>query len=312
MTSQQIAPVLFLIFNRPDVTQQVFDEIRKAKPSQLFIAADGPRGGNENDVIRCAKTREVVTQIDWECEVKTLFREENLGCGKAVSGAITWFFDNVEAGIILEDDCLPNQSFFSFTSQMLDLHKDDCQVFHISGYTWVDSDNLDKPYYFMRYSNIWGWATWKRAWAHYNYRMSNISDDNLEGILSELSLTKEERYFQRMTFNETVRGNVDTWDYQWKFAIFKAKGYCVTPKYTLIENIGNVSGATRNINLRNALKVRNEPIKIDDSRLPLLDVEFENQHRIKYIWPKANYFYTLKSFKQKVKNVLMKVKRIFN
>lgn len=301
------APVLFLIFKRPDTTLQVFNTIREARPKHLFIAADGPRKGNDDDFIKCAETRKIVEHVDWECEIKTLYRDENLGCGRAVSEAITWFFNQVEAGIILEDDCLPNQSFFQFTSKMLRLYQNDHQVYHVSGFSWVMEESSDQPYFFMRYPNIWGWATWSNRWQNYQFQLSEISKREIKQCLAGLDLTKEESYFQKMTFTETAKGNVDTWDYQWKFTCLLNQGLCITPNFTMIQNIGNVPGSTRNINLDKALT----PKYIDDSKLekkaPKLELDFEKLHRSIYIWPKARYFYTLHTFKEKMKQLLIKI-----
>ncbi len=308
---ESCAPVLFLIFKRPDTTQRVFNAIRDAKPKQLFIAADGPRSGNEDDEVKCAETREIVERVDWECEVKTLFRKDNLGCGRAVSEAITWFFENVEEGIILEDDCLPNQSFFDFMTLMLIYHKQDSRVYHISGFSWVTDNESNDDYFFMRYPNIWGWATWNDRWNMYHYSLSEISERKVESELSKLDLTKEEMYFQKMTFKETAKGNVDTWDYQWKFTCFFNNGLCITPKFCLVENIGNVLGATRNINLEKALPPKEVLINEIERMEPIVDLNFENTHRQTYIWPKANYFYTLKSLRHRFKTSIFKLNSLF-
>ena len=126
-------PVLFLIFNRPDTTQQVFDEIRKARPEQLYVAADGPRKDQSADYELCKKTRDIIQQVDWDCKVFTCFRDENLGCKRSVSSAIDWFFSHVEEGIILEDDCVPDQSFFPFCQELLEKYRDDTRIMMISG-----------------------------------------------------------------------------------------------------------------------------------------------------------------------------------
>jgi len=155
-------PVLFLIFKRLDTTKQVFEQIKKAKPPRLYIAADGPRDYVEGEAEKVKAAREyVLSNIDWNCEVKTLFREKNLGCGKAVSEAITWFFENEEQGIILEDDTVPSQSFFWFCEELLNRYKDEKKVWHIGGTNFQDGiirGNGD--YYFSALNHIWGWASW--------------------------------------------------------------------------------------------------------------------------------------------------------
>jgi len=147
-------PVLFLIFNRPDTTKQVFEAIREYQPKQLFIAADGPREEKHNEKELCEETRKIAQKVDWDCEVKTLFRNENLGCRDAVSSAIDWFFENVEDGIILEDDCLPNQSFFKFCEEMLELYKNDTRIMHISGNNLLNNVKSKTDYYFSKIEHI--------------------------------------------------------------------------------------------------------------------------------------------------------------
>jgi len=152
------APVLLLIFNRPDTTQLVFNKIRKARPAELYIAADGPRKNQPDDPENCRKAREILRQVDWDCKISTLFREENLGCKIGVSSAIDWFFSEVEEGIILEDDCVPDQSFFQFCQELLARYRDDKRVMMISGDNFqFGRRRTDYSYYFSQYVHIWGW-----------------------------------------------------------------------------------------------------------------------------------------------------------
>jgi len=168
------SPVLFLIFNRPETTQQVFSAIRKAKPPRLYVAADGPRSDYPNEDEKCEHSRKIATNVDWDCEVKTLFRDQNLGCRLAVSQAISWFFENEPEGIILEDDCLPSQSFFWFCQELLEDFRNDKQVGAICGFY---SNELDyKPsasYFFSRYMRVWGWAGWRRTFEEYDSHLKN-------------------------------------------------------------------------------------------------------------------------------------------
>ena len=158
-------PVLFLIFNRPELTEKVFQKIQDAQPKYLFVAADGPRDNKYGEKDLCEKTRAVVLEnITWECEVKTLFRTENLGCRTAVSSAINWFFENVEEGIILEDDTVPDNSFFSYCQALLEKYRNHEQIMMITGDNFQDGIKRGNgSYYFSRYVHIWGWASWRRA-----------------------------------------------------------------------------------------------------------------------------------------------------
>ena len=174
-TNKFNTPILFLIFNRPDTTFKVFEEIRKIKPAKLYIAADGPRPNVIGEEEKCTASRNIIKQVDWDCDVKTLFREKNLGCKIAVSSAISWFFENVEEGIILEDDTFPTQSFFWFCQELLDFYRNDSRIMHISGNNFqLGKIRGEGSYYFSKYNHIWGWATWKRAWRFYDVSLNTF------------------------------------------------------------------------------------------------------------------------------------------
>lgn len=152
--------VLFLVFNRPETTKTVFEAIRKAKPKRLYIAADGPRKHREGENEKVSSVRQIVTYVDWPCDVKTLFRDENLGCKSAVSGAITWFFNHEEEGIILEDDCLPHPDFFPFCESLLKRYANDERIWVITGNNFQNGiQRGEASYYFSRYNHVWGWAS---------------------------------------------------------------------------------------------------------------------------------------------------------
>ncbi len=232
-------PVLFLVFNRPEPTQKVFEQIRLAKPQQLFIAADGPRAGKEGEAAKCEAVKQIVSQIDWECDVQTLFREENLGCKQAVSSAINWFFEQVEAGIILEDDCLPNQSFFSYAQTLLEKYRNDDRIMIISGDNFqAGLKRGNASYYFSRYPHIWGWATWRRAWQKYDITMSGFPTFKNQNQIENLFTSAAEQNFWMHNFEEVFQNKVDTWDFQWVYAIYSHDGLCIMPNVNLISNIG--------------------------------------------------------------------------
>jgi hypothetical protein len=232
-------PVLFLIFNRPDTTKRVFNEIRRAKPAELYIAADGPRKTKPGELELCNKTRAIVKEIDWNCEVRTLFRDENLGCKEAVSSAINWFFKNVDYGVILEDDCVPDQSCFGFCHELLNSYKDDKRVMMVSGTNYLfNRIKIAESYYFSRFYSIWGWATWKRAWEFYELDMSSWPKYKNSGQLSIFYPDKTVKNFYETIFQSTYEDKIDTWDYQWIYSCISANGFAIAPKYNLISNIG--------------------------------------------------------------------------
>jgi hypothetical protein len=238
--------VLFLVFNRLDTTKQVFEAIRQAKPPRLYIAADGAREVKVGETEKVKAVREyIMSNIDWECEVKTLFRNENLGCGFAPASAITWFFENEEMGIILEDDCLPSQSFFWFCEELLERYKNDMRIFLISGYnkqnSWEEKKN---DYFFSNLGGIWGWASWRRAWEYYDIEMSDIENfienNNFVNIFGE----KFGKIRQDTIYKSIIINKMDAWDYQWAYARHKNNGLACVPMKSLIENIGFGDDAT--------------------------------------------------------------------
>lgn len=231
--------VLFLVFNRLDVTKQVFAQIRQAKPTKLYIACDGPRRHKAGEDIVVADLRNyLLSNIDWQCEIKTLFRDVNLGCGKAVSDGISWFFANEAMGIILEDDCIPSQSFFYFCQELLIKYKDDRRIWHISGSSFLDPNDLqDSSYYFSTMSQIWGWATWANRWCEYDIHMKKYDNFLRHRYLDNIANTLRGKIWHQYLFKDNL-GKTSNWDCQWYFTILINHGLCVTPKVNLIKNVG--------------------------------------------------------------------------
>ncbi len=240
-------PVLFLAFNRPETTEKVFDAIRMAQPARLFIALDGERTHVVTDNERCACVKEIVSNIDWPCEVKTLFRDENLGCKRAVSSAIDWFFSQVEEGIILEDDCLPSPDFFRFCEAMLQHYRTDTRIMQICGSNlhrgWVR--DADYSYHLGFYGCIWGWATWRRAWSSYDVDVEKYPEIRLKGILKDVLIDDFDLMMRYHVMKGVLDGSNDTWDYQWTFAKLINNGLSITPNVNLVTNIGFGEDATR-------------------------------------------------------------------
>lgn len=244
----QVPPVLFIIFNRPSTTEVVLEEIRKAKPKKLFIAADGPRKGRPGDNEKCQAARAVASKIDWDCEVKTLFRDENLGCGRGPAGAISWFFDHVEEGIIIEDDVKPAPEFFRFCAEMLERYRDDTRVMEIAGASLPNSIMKNSPYsyFFSDWDNIWGWATWKRAWKHFDYEIKNYPEVTKKGYLLSNYSSIYERYHLEYMLDRSYYENdkITWWDPQWGFARKINSGLVIIPTKNMIVNLGFGADAT--------------------------------------------------------------------
>lgn len=229
--------VLFMVFNRPDKTKQVFESIRKAKPPRLYVAADGPRKGREQEEKYVERVRKIATAVDWPCELKTLFREKNLGCKKAISSGITWFFEQEEQGIILEDDNLPDPSFFIFAEKMLEKYKQDKQVWQICGNNPKNPGLESSEHFLSKIPSCWGWASWRDRWSHYDANMKYWNKKS-ELVIHDKVPRRVYRDYKNC-FKQTKLGLVDTYDYQWTCLILINNGFVIKPYANLISNIGD-------------------------------------------------------------------------
>lgn len=243
--SQFPVPILFIIFNRPDNAQEVFNRIREIKPEYLYVHADGARENNESDAELCPKCREIIKQVDWDCEVKTLFRDTNMGLKYGVSSAISWFFENVEEGIILEDDCLPDKSFLYFCQEMLEHYRNDMRIMHITGNNFQEGlTRGDGSYYFSRLPHIWGWASWRRAWRLYDVEFVQFEQFIKNNLIKNIFEQKDAHKYWNRLFTLVKNGKLNTWDYQWAYAVFLNNGLCIIPNENLVANIGFGSDST--------------------------------------------------------------------
>lgn len=263
-------PVAFFIFNRPDLTQRVFTAIAAHRPPRLFVVADGPRCDVEAGM--CEQARAVLNQINWPCELETNFSVTNLGCKRRVSSGLDWVFSRVDEAIILEDDCLPHADFFSFCHEMLERYRENDRVMSISGDCFAPFGEITTDYLFSRYVHIWGWATWRRAWQHYDVEMK-MWPRYKRKMNKYFTSTNEARYWTMM-FNEVASGRLDTWDVQWQFACLINQGLSIVPRSNLISNLGFRHDATHTKNPSNfsslvtsELSVENHPGKIQVDEL---------------------------------------------
>lgn len=258
-------PVAFFIFNRPDLTLRVFERIRDAKPQKLFIIADGARFPEEEN--KCKEARNIVQKIDWDCEVLTAFSDVNLGCKLRLSSGLDWVFSKVGEAIILEDDCLPDPTFFKFCSELLEYYRNDERVMMISGDNFcLGNQRTHYSYYFSRYINIWGWATWKRAWQCYDVEMKLWNEIKDENWLQDIFLDHRTVEYWSDNFQKTYDGEIDTWDYQWVLACWINSGYSIVPNYNLVSNIGfgNDSSHTKYTKSKsNAMSRKSMPFPIN-------------------------------------------------
>ena len=291
-------PILFIIFNRPDTTHLVFESIRKLKPKYLFVAADGPRLDKQEDIEKCKKVRSII-KVDWECKVQTLYSKQNLGCGIGPSSAISWFFDHVNEGIILEDDCLPHPEFYNFCEDLLKKYRSNPLISSISGTNFQNGRKRGNgSYYFSVHNRIWGWATWKRTWEKYDYYLKNIDDKESQYIVQNLFKKKDEHAYWLKVFNNSkkTQTNNSAWDFQFMFLQWKIGSLTITPNVNLVSNIGYGLDATHTSWGKNNPNLNRQigpifplihPNKIER------EWKADEYYFSKFIKPKSNFTYRL-------------------
>jgi len=240
-------PVVFIVFNRPDVTARVFEQIARARPPRLLVIADGPRPDRPGEAERCAATRAIATRVDWDCELLTNFADTNMGCGRRVSSGLDWAFEQAEELIVLEDDCVPDPAFFRFCQDLLRRYRDDKRVMMIGGTNVLSEWKADRQSYHFSYpGGVWGWASWRRAWRHYDFEMSRWRDPEIQARIADLLVDPLQIAHTREAFDRMCHrpGTLDTWDYQWNFARFVQGGLAIVPAVNLVSNLGFTPEAT--------------------------------------------------------------------
>ncbi len=278
------APVLLITFNRPDTTKQVWEVLRKAKPQKLYVYNDGPRPDNHNDLIARHEIENILNKIDWKCKLETNFPVNNQGCGHGVSGAISWALNNEDRLIILEDDCVPILPFFQFCNYCLEKYKGDECVMQIAGNNYTENHNFtDTDYFFSKFGHIWGWATWKRAWKHFDYNMTDwpsFRDNNKIELVADSKIFIQ--YFTKI-FNEYYQNDKRPWAIRWMFAKIKNNGLSIIPRVNLVKNIGSIGTHSRGefkYNVADKFFIKNEPASI------ICNERYDEYHFKQHINPK--------------------------
>jgi len=249
-------PVVLIFFSRPDTFKQVFEKIRKQKPEKLFLIQDGPREGNKNDSIKIQQCREIAENIDWDCEVYKNYSDVNLGCGKRPSSGISWVFKYVDKAIILEDDCVPGNTFFPYCKELLKRYEHDERICYISGLNhFKEWDCGESSYFFTKTGAIWGWATWKRAWDKFDYYVKILNNEYTARLVKKQI---SNRHISKTRYQAWVKANksfqtgkkLSYWDVQWGFVKYSENSLVIVPKYNQIHNIGIGKDSTHSQSLK--------------------------------------------------------------
>ena len=245
-------PVVLIIFRRPDKTIQVLEKIRQVKPSKLFVICDAPRPEKTDEYEKCEQSRAIIDTVDWDCEVIKNYADTNLGSFRRIPTGLDWVFNQVEEAIILEDDCLPEITFFRFCEELLEYYKNDQRIMAISGDNFqLGNQRTQDSYYFSRYTHSWGWATWKRAWKHFDMELSTWPDvQNKQLLRSILDNDRDVKYWTSILQN-VYDSKIKAWDYRWTFATWLQNGLTILPNVNLISNIGFGEGATHTVSTKN-------------------------------------------------------------
>lgn len=231
-------PLVLFIFKRPQTTQKVFDVIRQARPKQLLVLADAPRKDRPDEAEKCAAARAIIDQVDWDCEIIRNYAETNRGVGNQFATGLAWVFEQVERAIILEDDCVVDPTFFPFADELLDRYQNDPRIFTISAQNVQPRRNCRESYYFSRYPHIWGWATWRRAWQHYDYHMKRWEQLRQTPFLKELLVDSNTVHYWTEHFENAYNRTIQGWDYQWTFASWLQGGLSIIPNVNMVQHIG--------------------------------------------------------------------------
>ena len=283
VNSQLDTPVVLIVYNRPELTRRVFEAIAAARPRRLLIVADGPRSGDDEG--RCAEVRKLLEVVPWDCQVDRNYADRNLGVRERPPSGIDWAFTLVDEAIILEDDCLPAPSFFPYCAELLRHYRDDERVMQIGGSNFQRGHSRSTcGYYFSVYYHLWGWATWRRAWRHYDVNMARWPELKRQGMLESLPISPAARRHWSRIFDRTAAGQVRTWDFQWQFAMWSQYGLAAVADTNLISNTGFGPGATHTTDFTwhsemptGHYEARGHPSVIMSDRVAD-DIEFEGRH----------------------------------
>lgn len=287
-------PVLVIIYKRAETTRKVLEALREAKVARIFVAANAPNPGNPSEKGKVQEVRDLFDNLDWPCEVTKLYRTEHLPAKLSISTAITWFFQQVPEGIVLEDDCLVDQSFFSLAETCLEKYRDDDEVMQINASNFqFNQKRGNASYYFSRYNHIWGWAGWARSWQHFKLTPAELPEKEVFQAIDRMFSRESDRGYWKAMFRYAMSGRIDTWDYQWMFSFWLAGGKAITPNSNLVSNLGFGADATNSISADS--RVANLPL--ESLQLPISHPSARDFHDEADAYTSDEFFGVAKSAK---------------
>jgi len=286
-------PVLLIAFNRPDTTENVFQKIREAQPQKLYVAVDGARASKPGENKLVEKVRQIVNNVDWKCDVKYRFLDNNVGCGFGPASAISWAFETEEQLIILEDDCVPALPFFSYCETLLNEYKDDTRVWLISGRSHHASYPMFKKYdyIFTYWGHTWGWATWKRCWKHFDIEMTDfpifMDEGGFRNIFNNSRIVKHFKKNYTTYYNDS-KLKTHAWDFQWVYTRLKNRGLCIIPSKNLIHNIGSIGTHSTTVSRAHTLPKNEDYVLLNNPKFILPILDYEEMHFRMHLKPKKS------------------------
>lgn len=317
-------PVVLFAFNRPELASRVFQVIREAKPTRLFVIIDGPRSGNSSDVNLSKRVIDIVSDVDWECDVSYEIAEENLGIRKRFVTGLQAVFSQVDEAIIVEDDCLPNQSFFTFQQEMLRRYRFDPSVGIVCGFNPLgQTANIKDSYFFSVFSSVWGWGTWKRVWDSYDPDAKQWLTPNGRNVVNSAIETKSAKRFWGHNFDLVSKNpEYSTWDYQMVFNQILNKRLNIFPRISLVSNIGFSIDANHTMDVNHPLaSIKSEDLEALDSGNVLkiankdfdrrLEKELFNLPYWKYLVIGTIHVIPSESWQRSIFRTILRVKALF-
>lgn len=295
-------PVVLVIFNRPDKTRQVVEQLRTVNPEKVLVIADGPRADHPDDEERCAAARDVIESVDWNGDILREYAETNLGLKRRLQTGLNWVFDTVDQAIILEDDCLPSESFFRFCECMLDEFADDDRVMDICGTNHLGTWNSESQDYLLtKFGGIWGWATWASRWDEYDPEMRQWESPEVRSRVRDFYGGGKEYAYIKRVFDRTSAGDINTWDFQWKFSRVINNASTIIPSKNLVTNVGFGEGATHTTEADHPLASiprydMNFPLRRNPTMVPDNDYDRSYYRHRHTIWERSRILRRIKEF----------------